>query len=76
MVRVKEERWRRADILLVSDGEFPLPGGITAAVDEARQAGGLRVHGLLIGSSSSAAMQSICQPLHRFTEWGSLNRGV
>lgn len=71
VARLQETRWDRADLLLVSDGEFPLPPGLGTSIEEARTRRGLRVHGLLIGDSSPA-MEAICAPLHRFSDWSAL----
>lgn len=67
--RLNHEQWARADILMVSDGEFGVPDDIRKRVGEAREKQGLRVHGVLIGNSSDAAMKLLCAPLHRFTSW-------
>lgn len=70
--RLTQEHWARADILMVSDGEFGVPDDIRKRVGEAREKQGLRVHGVLIGNSSDAAMKLLCAPLHRFTSWDVL----
>ena len=65
---LEREGTRNADVLLVSDGAFPVPRDLLAPLDEAR-AMGTRFHGLLVGVSESPAMNAICDPLHRFTTW-------
>ncbi len=73
--RVETAKWSRADAIIVSDGEFPVPSATSAAVASARKSLHLRVHGLLIGAGHSAAMTSLCDPVHVFKNWNALARG-
>ncbi len=73
--RVETEKWTRADIIVVSDGEFPVPVATTSAVSSARRTLHLRVHGLLIGAGQSSAMSALCDPVHAFKDWNALGRG-
>jgi uncharacterized protein with von Willebrand factor type A (vWA) domain len=73
--RVETAKWSRADAIIVSDGEFPVPGATSAAVASARKSLHLRVHGLLIGAGHSAAMTSLCDPVHVFKDWNALAQG-
>lgn len=69
---LERQGWNRADLLLVSDGAFDLAPGL---VEQARQAVGAfdaRIHGLLIGVQPSAAMQTLCDPLHLFADWAAV----
>lgn len=59
---------RDADVLLVSDGAFPLSEELAAPIAAARLAG-TRFHGLLVGMTDSPAMIRLCDPLHRFSTW-------
>lgn len=74
--RVETAKWSRADIIVVSDGEFPEPSATRAAVTSTRESLGLRVHGLLIGSRHSTAMQRLCDPVHVFRDWSALAGGI
>jgi uncharacterized protein with von Willebrand factor type A (vWA) domain len=67
-----EERWEKADILLVSDGEFSVPREITSAIDDAREEQGLRLHGVCVGRHRHNAMRRICDEFHLFDEWEAL----
>jgi uncharacterized protein with von Willebrand factor type A (vWA) domain len=69
--KVSQSGWSRADIVMVSDGEFTVPDDIQKLVDDARKKKGLRVHGLIVASRghASQAMEKLCNPLHYFTEW-------
>ncbi|MFO0857062.1 MAG: VWA domain-containing protein [Phycisphaerales bacterium] len=73
--RVETAKWSRADAIIVSDGEFPVPSATSAAVASARKSLHLRVHGLLIGAGHSAAMTSLCDPVHVFKDWNALRQG-
>lgn len=69
-----EDKWTRADVLVVSDGLFNVPDETRLIVDEARKAHSLRVHGLLVGEHDPTALNEICDELHCFTDWKSLAR--
>jgi len=73
--RVESAKWSRADLIVVSDGEFPVPSATTTAVASARTALHLRVHGLLIGARRSSAMNALCDPVHVFKDWNALGQG-
>lgn len=66
LARVREAHWRRADMLLISDGRFPVPLAVAAAVQHARAAEELRLTGLVIGRWRSAGLSRLCRPVHRF----------
>lgn len=67
--RLQKAGWQRADILLVSDGEFPVTAETTALVKGSRAISKLRVHGLLVGSNSSTAMDALSDQVHGFADW-------
>ncbi len=67
--RLEGANWQRADLLIVTDGEFPCDANLEREVAAAREAHGARVHGLLIGSSSSVALAGLCEPLHQIADW-------
>ncbi|MCA9286941.1 MAG: VWA domain-containing protein [Phycisphaerales bacterium] len=73
--RVETAKWSRADVILISDGEFPIPSTTEAQVRNAREARHLRVHGLLIGAERSPAMRALCDPVHVFRDWRALGEG-
>lgn len=64
--RIDQKQWKKADMLLVSDGRFPIPGEIVARIDRERREEGLRIQGISVGRWSSSNMESICQSLYRF----------
>lgn len=69
VMRLNESNWRRADVLIVSDGEFPSPPPIESTLFAARKANKVRVHGLLVGSTHTIAMGSLCDVVHCFSNW-------
>lgn len=74
MTKVAEAGWERADVILVSDGEFSVPSDILTMVNEAKQTKALRVHGLIVAQRGygEQAMGQLCQPLHYFSDWNSV----
>ena len=66
--KAQQEQWQKADIMLVSDGEFPVPSDLVRKINEAKNKRSISVHGTLIGSADHA-MKKICDPLHRFSSW-------
>ncbi|MEZ8724599.1 VWA domain-containing protein [Vibrio pomeroyi] len=68
------EEWYKADILLVSDGEFPVSSGLSRKISNRRKNQGLQVHGIQIGNSHYTSMNKICEPIHYFSEWIDLRR--
>ncbi|SHO57664.1 VWA domain-containing protein [Vibrio quintilis] len=67
------EAWNKADILLVSDGEFPVSSGLSRKINNRREKQGLQVHGIQIGNSDYTSMNKICDPMHYFSAWIDLN---
>ena len=64
--RIEQEQWKKADMLLVSDGRFTIPGEIVARIDRERREEGLRIQCISVGRWSSSNMERICQSLYRF----------
>ena len=71
VAKVSQTGWERADIMLVSDGEFSVPTDIQTMVNEAKRTKALRVHGLIVADRGygEQAMEQLCQPLHYFSDW-------
>lgn len=66
------EEWYKADILLVSDGEFPVSSVLSRKIGNRREKQGLQVHGIQIGNTHYTSMNKICDPIHYFSEWADL----
>lgn len=75
LVLLENNVWEKADILLVSDGEFPVPRQIVGGLNEARAEQGLQLHGVCVGFRSGA-MQQLCDEFHVFDEWDALANGA
>lgn len=64
--KLAEAGWERADLLMVTDGEFDVPEESVRQIEDARRRHGLRVHGILIGGGGKWALQRLCDQVHRF----------
>jgi uncharacterized protein with von Willebrand factor type A (vWA) domain len=63
------EEWKRADIMIVTDGEFSVPSNTVELINKAKKQDKLRVHGVLVGGFHSSAIEQLCNPVHRFSDW-------
>ncbi|MDI3323400.1 VWA domain-containing protein [Pontibacterium granulatum] len=66
--KCKQKQWERADILLVTDGEFACPDNLVSKIKRRKKSHALAVHGVLIGEHSQV-MERLCDPLHMFSDW-------
>ncbi len=71
VARLKEQDWKKADVVFVSDGVWPAPASLVATVKEAREAG-TRFHGVQIGNRGRSGLHAICDPVHEFGDWAAL----
>ncbi|WP_237080070.1 hypothetical protein [Myxococcus xanthus] len=69
--RLGEKDWKRADVLFVSDGEWPVPVSLPFLVEQAREAG-TRFHGVQIGNRGRTGLHAICDPVHVFQDWAAV----
>lgn len=69
--KLGEPDWQKADVLLVTDGEWSPDQKLVAAITGAREAK-TRFHGVQIGSTNDAPMKLICDHIYRFSEWSAL----
>lgn len=67
--QVQQSGWEDADVLIVSDGEFGLTPATLAALRQAKERLGLRVHGILIGDRETIGLVEICDALHWVRDW-------
>jgi uncharacterized protein with von Willebrand factor type A (vWA) domain len=67
--RLRRDDWKRADILLITDGDFHVEESLVRRVREARANLNLRCQGLLVGSPSDDAIRRICNPVHHYRSW-------
>jgi uncharacterized protein with von Willebrand factor type A (vWA) domain len=67
----------QADILMVTDGEIPPPSQeVQDRLKAAHDSMGLEVHGLLVGSDLSPAMEMFATHLHIFKAWDAVKARV
>lgn len=69
--RLKLDDWKKADVVLVTDGEWAAPAGVVAGVNTAK-ANGTRFHGVQIGTLGRSGLNEFCDPIHLFREWAEL----
>ena len=67
--RVHEARWRSADLLIVSDGEFGCVPHTLQRLDDARERLGLRVQGVLVGDRETLGLLEVCDAIHWVRDW-------
>ena len=72
--QVQQQGWQDADVLIVSDGEFGLTPATLAALRQAKERLGLRVHGILIGDRETIGLVEICDALHWVRDWRRYGR--
>ena len=75
MAKLVKDEWQRSDIIIVTDGEIPNDQATVFKVKKAKEALGLRVHGLVFGAQSRGIMNDLCDPglLHNFGAWQSVH---
>ena len=66
---VHQARWRSADLLIVSDGEFGCVPHTLQRLDEARARYGLRVQGVLVGDRETMGLLEVCDAIHWQRDW-------
>lgn len=66
---VHDARWRSADLLVVSDGEFGCRAETLDRLDEARERHGLRVQGVLVGDRETMGLLEVCDAIHWVRDW-------
>jgi uncharacterized protein with von Willebrand factor type A (vWA) domain len=69
LARLPEERWRLADLLIASDGEFGATHATAVAVDRAKRELGLRVQGVLIGDRETIGMLEVADDILWVRDW-------
>ncbi|MEZ5609300.1 MAG: VWA domain-containing protein [Rhodocyclaceae bacterium] len=69
LARLAELRWRQADLLIASDGEFGATAALAAAVDEAKATLGLRVQAVLIGDRETVGLLELADAVFWVRDW-------
>jgi uncharacterized protein with von Willebrand factor type A (vWA) domain len=71
--RLERDEWQQADVLMVTDGEVAPPSDdLLAALSRAKAELGLEVHGLVVSSQKSEAMERLCTRVHTFKSWSAV----
>jgi uncharacterized protein with von Willebrand factor type A (vWA) domain len=76
IARVRSERWRSADLLIVSDGEFGCTAATLAQLDAARAELGLRVQGVLVGDRETMGLLDTCDHIFWLRDWRRFDGAV
>jgi uncharacterized protein with von Willebrand factor type A (vWA) domain len=69
LVRLGEERWQLADLLIASDGEFGATPALADAMRRAKAELGLRVQGVLIGDRETIGMLEVADDVFWVRDW-------
>ncbi|WP_151710970.1 VWA domain-containing protein [Acinetobacter brisouii] len=65
--KLETEQWNKADVMIVSDGEWSATSYIQNLVEKATYSG-TRFHGVQVGGYG-AGLKSLCQNIHNFKSW-------
>jgi len=69
LARLEDSRWRLADLLIASDGEFGATPETAAHLNSIKRRLGLRVQGVLIGDRESVGFLEIADAIHPIRDW-------
>lgn len=69
LAALRTSRWRQADLLIASDGEFGAPPELIARLQDARRTAGLRVQGVLIGDRETIGLRKVCDDIFWVRDW-------
>lgn len=70
LARLEDSAFRKADVVFVSDGEWPAPTTLLDSVAKAKEAG-TRFHGVQIGNLGQTGLHAVCDPVHVFQDWAA-----
>ena len=69
ITKLEDMRWKLADLLLASDGEFGATREVTARLDKAKAECGLRMQGILIGDRETIGLLEVCDDVYWVRDW-------
>ena len=69
IAKLEDKRWKLADLLLASDGEFGATQEVTARLDKVKAQCGLRVQGILIGDRETIGLLALCDDIYWVRDW-------
>lgn len=65
---INENKWNKADILLISDARFPYPGEKLTRIETECERHNTCVQAIIIGPWSSKNLEKIASPVHRIAD--------
>jgi uncharacterized protein with von Willebrand factor type A (vWA) domain len=69
LVRLGDEGWQLADLLVASDGEFGATPAVLDRLADAKRRLGLRIQGVLIGDRETIGMLRLCDDVLWVRDW-------
>lgn len=69
--RLRDDTWQKADVLMVSDGEWSCAPDRVRAAEAAREKG-TRFHGVQVGYQGRSGLDEVCDHVHAFSDWLTL----
>ena len=67
--KLEDQRWRLADLLIASDGEFGVSTDLAARLDAAKRDLGLRVQGVLVGDRETNGFRTVADHICAIRDW-------
>ncbi len=64
----EDRGWEKADVVLLTDGEWRASKKIISEVQVAKDKG-TRFHGVQIGNTGRTGLHDLCEPVHVFEDW-------
>lgn len=71
--KIEESDWHRADLAIITDGDFGVDAETRERIERARRDRGLRVRGVLVGRSDPGGLRAITDAIEHVTGWSSLH---
>jgi hypothetical protein len=69
IAQVEQERWRQADLLIATDGEFGATPALAARLNAVKRELGLRVQGVLIADRETVGLLEIADHIYPVRDW-------
>jgi uncharacterized protein with von Willebrand factor type A (vWA) domain len=70
--RLEEEQWKKADVMIVSDGEWTVSSHIKQIVKSSAEKG-TRFHGVQVGGNGQGLKQ-LCKNTYSFKNWDKIKK--
>jgi len=67
--KLEDQRWRLADLLIASDGEFGIATELASRLDAAKRELGLRVQGVQIGDRETIGFRTVADHICAIRDW-------